>query len=257
MAAWDALYFKEAVYREDASKSPAWNRGAYLVEGAGHCGACHTPKTFLGGDELKREYQGYTLQGWFAPDITNSEDTGLGRWSAADIVEYLKGGHNKYSAAAGPMGEEVMDSSSQWTEDDLQAIAEFLKGSPVQRGSQRALPPGDPVMAAGAAIYWDACSACHKADGSGVAYLFPDIAHAPSVASREPTTLIRVVLQGAATVGTRDEPTAPQMPAFAWQLNDAQVAAVITYVRNSWTHAAPAVTEREVRSARASLALER
>jgi mono/diheme cytochrome c family protein len=256
LAAWDALYFKEGEYRENPSKSPTWNRGAYLVEGAGHCGACHTPKTSLGGDELKREYQGYSLQGWFAPDITNSEDAGLGRWSTNDIVEYLKRGHNKYSAASGPMGEEVMDSSSQWTEDDLQAIAEYLKGTPVQRGSQQPLSPGDPVMTAGAAIYWDACSACHKADGTGVAYLFPDIAHAPSVASREATTLIRVVLQGAGTVGTSDEPTAPQMPAFGWQLNDAQVAAVITYIRNSWTHAAPAVSEREVRSARASLALE-
>ena len=94
--------------------------------------------------------------------------------------------------------------------------------------------------------------ACHKADGSGIPYLFPDIAHAPSVAAREPTTLIRVVLQGAETTATDEEPTAPQMPAFGWQLNDAQVAAVITYIRNSWSHAAPPVTEREVRSARAS-----
>ena len=111
-------------------------------------------------------------------------------------------------------------------------------------------------MTAGAAIYWDACSACHKVDGSGVAYLFPDIARAPAIASRDPTTLIRVVLQGAETVGTNDEPTAPQMPAFGWQLTDAQIAAVTTYIRNSWSHAAPAVTAREVSSARASLARE-
>jgi mono/diheme cytochrome c family protein len=256
MAAWDALYFNEGEYRENPSKSPTWNRGAYLVEGPGHCGACHTPKTALGGDELKHTYQGYSLQGWFAPDITNDEDTGVGRWSPTDIVEYLKAGHNKYSAASGPMGEEVMDSSAQWTQEDLQAIAEYLKGLPAQHGSHRALPAEDPVVAAGAAIYWDACAGCHKADGSGVPYLFPDLAHAPSVASREPTTLIRVVLQGAETVATDAEPTAPQMPAFGWQLTDAQVAAVTTFIRNSWNHAAPAVTEREVRSARASLALE-
>jgi mono/diheme cytochrome c family protein len=253
MAVWDALYFKEGEFREDPSKSAAWNRGAYLVESAGHCGACHTPKTSLGGDELKHEYRGYALQGWFAPDITDNEDTGLGRWSPTDVVEYLKRGHNRYSAAAGPMGEEVLNSSSGWTEADLQAIAEYLKSLPSQRESPHPPAAGDPVMTAGAAIYWDACSSCHKADGSGVPYLFPDIAHAPSVAAREPTTLIRVVLQGAETTATDEEPTAPQMPAFGWQLNDAQVAAVITYIRNSWSHAAPAVTEREVRSARASL----
>ncbi len=257
MGVWDALYFKPGVYREDSSKSAAWNRGAYLVEGPGHCGACHTPKSALGGDELKHAYQGYTLQGWFAPDITNNEDTGLGRWSATDIVEYLKGGHNRYAAASGPMGEEVMDSSSQWTDADLQAMAEYLKGQPVERASGRPPPASDPLMTAGAAIYWDSCSACHKADGSGVPYLFPDLAHAPSVASREPTTLIRVVLQGANSAATDEEPTGPQMPAFGWQLTDAQVAAVTTYIRNSWSHAAPAVTEREVHSARASLALER
>ena len=256
MAVWDALYFKEGEFREDPSKSPEWNRGAYLVEGPGHCGACHTPKTSLGGDELKYAYQGYALQGWFAPDITDNEATGLGRWSPTDVVEYLKRGHNKFSAASGPMGEEVLDSSSRWTEADLRAIAGYLKGLSSQSESSHPPAAGDPVMTAGAAIYWDACSACHKADGSGVPYLFPDIAHAPSVAAREPTTLIRVVLQGAETTATDEEPTAPQMPAFGWQLNDAQVAAVITYIRNSWSHAAPPVTEREVRSARASLALE-
>ncbi len=257
MAVWDALYFKEGAFRQDPSKSPEWNRGAYLVEGPGHCGACHTPKTSLGGDELKHVYQGYALQGWFAPDITDNEGAGLGRWSSTDVVEYLKRGHNKFSAASGPMGEEVLDSSSQWTESDLRAIAEYLKGISSQTESSHPPAADDPVMTAGAAIYWDACSACHRADGSGVPYLFPDIAHAPSVAAREPTTLIRVVLQGAETTATDEEPTAPQMPAFGWQLNDAQVAAVITYIRNSWSHAAPPVTEREVRDARASLAMER
>ena len=258
MAVWDALYFKSGEYRENATKSPAWNRGAYLVEGPGHCGACHTPKTSLGGDKLKHEYQGYTLQGWFAPDITNNGDTGLGRWSATDIVEYLKGGHNRYSAASGTDGGGGHGlESSPWTDADLGAIAEYLQGAqPAQRDSLHPLSASDPGMTAGAAIYWDACSACHKADGSGVPYLFPDIANAPAVAARDPTTLIRVVLQGAETAATNEEPTAPQMPAFGWQLNDAQVAAVTTYIRNTWSHAAPAVTEGEVRSARATLALE-
>lgn len=257
MVFWDALYFTPGQYRADASQTATWNRGAYLVEGPGHCGACHTPKSWLGGDELKHAYRGYALQGWFAPDITNDDATGLGRWSSKDVVEYLRGGHNRYSAAAGPMGEEVMDSSSQLNDDDLAAVAEYLKHQPGSADHELPLTASDPLMTAGAAIYADTCSACHKGDGSGVPYLFPDIAHAPSVASRDPATLIRVVLQGASTVATDQEPTGPQMPAFGWQLSDAQVAAVTTYIRNSWTHAAPAVSEHDVRAARQALALER
>lgn len=257
MIFWDALYFTPGQYRPDASQSATWNRGAYVVEGPGHCGACHTPKSWLGGDEAKHALQGYALQGWFAPNITDDEASGVGRWSSADIVEYLKGGHNRFSAAAGPMGEEVMDSSSQLNDTDLAAIAEFLKHQAGSADRTRPLAADDPVMTAGEAIYADTCSACHKKDGSGVPYLFPDIAHAPSVAARDPATLIRVVLQGADTVATDQEPTGPQMPAYGWQLTDAQVAAVTTYVRNSWTHAAPAVTEHDVRSARQTLALER
>jgi len=150
-----------------------------------------------------------------------------------------------------------MDSSSQLDDADLAAIAEYLKHQPGTAEHDRPLAASDPVVTAGAAIYADICSGCHKADGSGVPYLFPDIAHAPSVASRDPATLIRVVLQGANTVATNQEPTGPQMPAFGWQLSDAQVAAVATYIRNSWTHAAAAVSEHDVRSTRQALALER
>ena len=110
------------------------------------------------------------------------------------------------------------------------------------------------MMLAGAAIYQDLCSACHRGDGHGVPYLIPDLATSSTAASREPTTLIRVVLRGAQTVATKDEPTGPAMPSFGWQLTDAQVAAVATYIRNSWGHAGPVLTEDEVRKARGNLA---
>lgn len=256
MRFWDALYFTPGEFQADPAQSAQRNRGAYLIEGPGHCGACHTPKTSLGGDELKREFQGYSIQGWFAPNITNDESSGLGRWSEVDIVEYLKRGHNRVAAAAGPMGEEVVDSSSKISDADLAAMADYLKHTPGQSDRARPVASSDPMMTAGSSIYEDLCSACHQKDGTGVAYLFPNIAAASSVASRDPTTLIRVVLQGAQSVATDAEPTGPAMPAYGWQLTDAQVAAVTTYVRNSWMHAAPAVTEREVRAARDALAAE-
>jgi len=254
MRFWDALYFNAGAFRPDAAHSAVWNRGAYLVEGPAHCGACHTPKTLLGGDEVQQQFQGYSIQGWFAPNITNDDGRGLHAWSTNDIVEYLKKGHNRISGAAGPMGEEVSNSSSRMTDDDLNAIAMYLKERPGQTPETSHVAANDPMMIAGAAIFQDLCSACHQADGHGVPYLIPDLGASSAVASREPTTLIRVVLRGAQTVATQEEPTSPAMPAFGWQLTNAQVAAVTTYVRNSWGHAAAAVTARDVHQARQSLA---
>jgi len=250
MRLWDALYFEPGPFKPDPGKSSAWNRGAYLVRGAGHCAACHTPKTSLGGDLTHQRLQGYSLQGWFAPDITGDMALGLGRWSVEDVVAYLKNGHNRFAAASGPMAEEVADSSSKMTDADLHAVAVFLKDQPGAATSGKPLGARDPQMVAGAAIYRDLCSACHQEDGTGVAYLIPNLAQASSVASRQPTSLLRVVIHGAQTVATAGEPTAPAMPAYGWQLTDAQIAAVTTYVRNSWGHAAPATSPGEAHKAR-------
>jgi mono/diheme cytochrome c family protein len=250
MRLWDALYFRPGEYRPQPQHSAQWNRGAYLVEGPGHCGACHTPKNFLGGDDNDQPYQGYVIQGWLAPDLSNDQQQGLSDWSVADIVDYLKKGHNRLAGASGPMGEEVSDSSSQLREDDLQAIATFLKDLPGQSRHVTALRGNDPVMRAGAAIYMDLCSACHAPDGQGVAYLIPNLAASNSVASPDPTTVLHVVLAGAQSVATAAEPTGPAMPGYAWQLTDLQVAAVASFVRNSWGHAAGAVSASQVHDAR-------
>jgi len=253
MRVWDALYFKPSVFHSDPGKPESWNRGAYLVTGPGHCGACHTPKTTLGGDKNDKALQGYSVQGWFAPDITGDSRRGLGDWSPQDIVEYLKNGHNRFAGAAGPMSEEVTHGSSQMSDEDLLAIATYLKDQRGQAPQTPAVPISNPAMVSGAAIYQDLCSACHRGDGRGVPYLIPDLAGSASVASAQPTSIVRVVLNGAKTVATQEEPTAPAMPSFKWQLSDAQIAAVATYVRNSWGHAAPATTADQVRKARKKL----
>lgn len=256
MSLWDRLYFTPGPFKSDRSKSVAWNRGAFLVEGPGHCAACHTPKTALGGDKTSDELEGYSIQGWFAPNLTSGEHTGLADWTPEDIVEYLKNGHNRFAAASGPMAEEVSDSSSHLSASDLDAIATYLKDQRSETSASTALPANDPVMTAGAAIYQDLCSACHKSNGTGVPYLIPNLAASTSVAARDPTTLIRVVLEGAQSVATKGEPTAPAMPAFGWQLSDAEIAAVTTYLGNSWNHATPPVTEHAVHEARSKLARE-
>jgi mono/diheme cytochrome c family protein len=252
MAAWNALYFTSGEFGPDPAKSAEWNRGAYLVEGLGHCGACHTPKSALGGDDNAHAFQGYALQGWFAPNITNDSERGLGRWSVADIAAYLKNGHNPTTASTGIMAEEITLSSSHMTDADLTAIATYLKALPDQTAATvAAIPASDPKMVAGEAIYADECSACHGPDGKGVPYLFPSLAGSSNVRSADPISLIRVVIEGARSVATAGEPTGPGMPSFAWKLSDDQAAAVLTYIRNAWGAAAPAVDATQVGKGRA------
>ena len=219
-----------------------------------HCGACHTPKSFLGGD-TSAQFKGFSIQGWHAPNITNNKQVGLSTWSVDDIVQYLKTGHNKVAAASGPMGEEVERSSSKISDQDLKAIAVYLKDQNApENAPPQAVDASDAVMKAGRAIYKDQCSACHQLDGSGVADLFPALRAAPSVRAADPASLIHVVMNGTKSVSTKQAPTGPGMPTYVWQLNDLQIAAVLTYVRNAWGNAAPPVSEDEVNTARSSLA---
>lgn len=253
MLGWNWLFFTPGPFKPDPQKPLEWNYGRYLVEGPGHCTSCHTTKNFLGGDKSSGYLRGNVVQGWFAPDLTNDQRTGLGRWSADDIVTYLKTGHNRTSTATGPMAEEISHSSSHWKDNDLKSVAAYLKSLPGRQDNPAPLGAADPVMVAGQAIYRDQCAACHMIDGKGVARLFPALAEAPSVRSDDPASLIRVILRGARTVATEAEPTAPGMPSYDWQLDDAQVAAVATYVRNAWKPVASAVSASAVKRARSDL----
>ena len=254
MGVWDALYFTEGAYRPDPAKSAEWNRGAYLVTGPGHCGACHTPKSALGGDKNSQYLRGGDLQAWFAPNITDDNNRGLGRWTNDEVVAYLQTGHNRISAATGPMAEVVSNSTSQMTTADLKAIATYLKSFAGVADAPARVAANDPRVVAGEAIYRDQCSACHMLDGRGIPQLFPSIAESSMVRSEDPQTLIRMVLRGARSVATAAEPTAPGMPSYGRQLDDAQVAAVLTYIRNAWGAAAPAVSAHQVTKARTHLA---
>jgi mono/diheme cytochrome c family protein len=250
MRGWDMLFFKPGTFKPDPNKSAEWNRGAYLVEGAGHCGACHTPKNALGADKSEA-LNGGVIQDWFAPRIANNMRDGTGAWSVDDIAEYLKTGRNKHSGATGLMSEVVRDSTSKLSDDDLKAIATYIKdvdGGP--NPPPPPAPPKDKKMSAGEAIFADSCSACHQADGSGVPRMFPPLAGNANVQSRDPTTIIRVILQGAQTAPTDKAPTAFSMPAFDWKLDDGQIAAVASYVRNTWGNSAPPVGPDQVGSLR-------
>jgi mono/diheme cytochrome c family protein len=254
MHVWDMLFFKEGRFKSDPNKSPELNRGAFLVTGPGHCGACHTPKNLLGADKKSAALQGGQIQDWFAPDITNDQARGLGSMSSDDIATLLKTGHNQVATVTGPMAEEVDDASSHFKDEDLKAIATYLKSLPGSGDKNTPLDASDPRMAAGKAIFRDTCSACHGLDGNGISNLFPALAKAPAVRSKDPTSAIRVVLRGARSVSTTAEPTAPAMPSYAWQLKDDQIAAVITYIRNSWGKVASPVSADDVSKEKSKLA---
>jgi mono/diheme cytochrome c family protein len=195
------------------------------------------------------------LAGWFAPNITADPHRGIGAWSVDDIVTYLKTGANRFDIASGPMAEMVEKSSQHWTDADLRAVALYLKdGRNADARAPQPLPAADKRMVAGQAIFGDRCAGCHLATGTGVPKLFPRLAQAPLVNGTDATSLIRVVLAGSQAGATHAAPTRPAMPSFGWNLADADIAAVLTYVRNSWGNAAPAVEAKEVGALRKSLA---
>jgi mono/diheme cytochrome c family protein len=251
MTAWNALSFSRGRFEPTAGKSEQWNRGAYLVQGLGHCGACHTAKNFFGADKTSRALKGGELQGWYAPNLTDDPRIGLGSWSVDAVVSYLKTGHNDISAASGPMAEVVAASTSQMTDADLKAMAIYLKDhAPLEASSRQPVSDQDRAMRAGQAVYLDNCAPCHSAGGTGIAKLFSALKESPSVLADDPISVIRVVLQGAQSVATDAAPTGAAMPAHGWKLTDDEVAAVVTYIRNSWGNAASAVSASDVKSAR-------
>jgi mono/diheme cytochrome c family protein len=247
MHGWNLLFFDEGSPPARQAAGPA--QGRYLVEALGHCGACHTPKNALGADKRGQYLQGGEIQGWFAPNLTGDARTGLGSWDEADIVEYLKTGRNARALASGPMSEVIEYSTSRLEDADLAAIAAYLKGVPAGAAAPLA-EPDRASMRAGEAIFVDSCSACHGSDGTAVPRAFAPLKGSAVVQSVNPATVIRIILEGAQATPTPQWPTAFSMPAYAWKLSDAQVAAVSTYVRNAWGNQAAEVKPAQVQKVR-------
>ncbi len=253
MAVWNLMEFDKGPYQPDASQTEEWNRGAYLVNGLGHCNTCHTTKNLLFGDKSGREYEGGLIDGWFAPNITGSKQYGLGDWSVDEVVSYLKTGANDRALASAGMAEVIVNSTSQMTDPDIRAMAVYLKSlEPSKDEPVTAVAADDPAMVAGAAIYKDNCAACHQDSGEGNPSLFLRLAGSSNVRSTDPTTGIRKIISGSRAVATDAAPTAPAMPSLAWRLDDQQIADVVTYIRNSGGNAGTPVSARTVKAIRKS-----
>jgi mono/diheme cytochrome c family protein len=249
MRVWNWLFLKPGIIMPDQAKGTAWNRGRYLVEGLSHCGACHTPKNFLGSDKRGQAFAGNRVDGMFAPRLDGAERGGLKSWSADDIAEYLQSGRNARSHAGQVMSEVVINSTSRMGDGDIRAIAVYLKSLPAGRPEPQVAPPAPAQMAGGEKIYKGACVACHEIDGSGAPRIYPPLPGNANLQSADPLSTIRIILDGAETITTPRAPNKGSMPGYA-KLSDQEIADVSTYIRNAWGNAAPAVTAIDVARAR-------
>jgi mono/diheme cytochrome c family protein len=236
LAVWDALFLRTGTFRPDPTQSAEVNRGAYIVQGLGHCGECHNGRNLLGDSRLARALQGAPIQDWYAPDITSDVHTGIGRFSDQQLFQFLKTGVAPgMGIAVGPMGEAVHDSLSKLTDADVRSIIAYLKSTSPEpsytTGHETAYAGPDP---AGRGTYLSNCASCHQLDGKGIPGSIPSLVGNGAVLAQGSADVIRVVLGG---IEAHDH-YAP-MPAVGAGMTDAQVASVVNYIRQAWGNAAP------------------
>ncbi len=246
LAFWDTLYATTPQNLPDPRHDAPWNRGAWIVTGPGHCGACHTPKTLLGGDIAARALEGGMVVGWVAPPLDGDLRTGLGAWREDEIASFLATGSAHGALASGPMAEVVEFSGARMTEADRAAIAHYLKSLPAPPAPPLPPRPSPAAMAAGEALYRLRCAPCHGRDGEGTKGLFPRLAGSALVEAERPDTVIHIIERGGRAVATDAAPTGAAMPGFAGRLDTQAIAAIATYIRNAWGNAAPAVAQRSL-----------
>jgi mono/diheme cytochrome c family protein len=258
---WRTLYLREGEYVANPAQSPEWNRGAYLVEGLGHCTMCHTAINALGGNSSAKQFEGGLIpaQDWYAPSLTSNREAGLGDWSIDDIVDLLHSGVSRRGAVFGPMAEVVYDSLQYLSEADVRAIAVYLKTLPT-RSTEAVSAPATVALTEqknrltplGKKIYEAQCAVCHATEGQGKLPHFPPLANNQSIQMNSAVNPIRMVLNGGYAPGTFKNPMPYGMPPFAQTLSDEEIAAVVTYIRTAWgNHGAP-VSAREVNTLRAA-----
>jgi mono/diheme cytochrome c family protein len=256
---WRTLFFTEGEYKPDPSKSEEWNRGAYLVEGLGHCGMCHTAINALGGSSESKAFEGglIPMQNWYAPSLTSNKEAGLGDWSIADITDLLRNGISNRGVVYGPMAEVTYNSLQYLNAEDIKAMAIYLKslgqGSPPE-AAMTTIPTAESslLLSLGKTVYERECASCHGAAGKGHPPHYPPLAGNPSIEMPSAVNAIRMVLNGGFPPGTAGNPMPYGMPPFAQALSDDEVAAVVTYIRTSWGNRGGAVSAREANQLRSA-----
>jgi mono/diheme cytochrome c family protein len=250
LAAWRALYFKPGVYKTDPAKSAQWNRGAYLVQGLGHCNECHAQRGTWGGLRGDATLSGgrIPVQDWYAPDLSTQANGGMQGWTEQDFIDLLKTGQSPKGTAFGPMADVVASSTQYLSDDDLRAVAVYLQSLPARPKPAPVAASFDSASLAdsGRDIYAKRCAGCHGENGKGVPNVYPPLDGNSSVVEPSGINAARAVLLGGFAPLTQGNPRPYSMPPYAQQLSDADVAAVVTYIRQAWSNRASAVEERDI-----------
>ncbi len=264
LSLWNMAFIDDQEYKPDPARSAQWNRGAYIIEGLGHCGSCHTPRGLAFQEKTMSAdgadgglfLAGGSLVAWYAPSLRNL-------WPAPEIAQFLQTGRNRHAAAYGSMTEVVHFSTQHLADTDLAAMAEYLNSlssnEPAPPPSSAA-SPAQPMAQAlyktrGGLGYVQFCSACHRLDGRGVAELFPTLADNPAVRSKDPSSVIHVVLSGWKSAETQRYPRSFGMPNFS-SLSDQELAEIVTFVRGGWGNQGEAVSPEQIKKIRDQIHLK-
>jgi alcohol dehydrogenase (quinone), cytochrome c subunit len=267
LAWWQVLFGGHSRFAPPAGATPEIARGAYLVEGAGHCGACHTPRGAAFEEKAIKDgpdgefLSGSELDGWYAKSLRH-EDVGLAGWSQLEIADFLKTGRNARTAAFGGMAEVVQHSAQHLSDADASAIAAYLVSLASRPGHAAAPKAVDATTAKlydsadrspGALGYVAQCAPCHRLNGQGTPRLFPALAGNAAVTTPDPSSVIQLTLAGGAMAKTPADKTHPSMPELS-RLDDLAVADILTFIRNSWGNEARPVSASDVAALRSAIA---
>jgi mono/diheme cytochrome c family protein len=238
MSFWSVLFNPDTRFEPDTSKSPEWNRGAYLAEALAHCGECHTPRNLAFALDNRQKFAGAVTAGWRAFNISSDKTTGVGNWSDQDLVSYLSIGHaDGHGTASGPMGEAVDHSLSQLTGEDIRAVVAYLRTVPATASPDLPATLAPPAPAShkqggtpdprGKMVFEGACVSCHGWTGESSISPFATLTGAWAVNDPSATNVVQIVISGT----KRETPAdAVSMPGFGNAYSDTEIAAVANYV---------------------------
>lgn len=266
LALWNAIFTEPGAYQAKVLSDAQWNRGAFLVQGLGHCGSCHTPRSVTMNEKALDERSalylaGAELDGWYAPSLRGDANTGLSRWSEDEVFRFLREGRNPHAVVFGSMADVFNNSTQYMTDGDLHAVAHYLKslpGDPARDGapwqydaaSNGHLALDQRLKVPGAQTFMAKCSGCHGIDGRGQGQWIPPLAGAASSMANTNVSSINVTLNGSGRVVSAGVPDAYRMPPFRKQLSDQEIADVLTFVRTSWGNRGGVVKSDEVKHLR-------
>jgi mono/diheme cytochrome c family protein len=248
---WKAAVLEPGPRAPDPTRSSEWNRGAYLVEGLGHCSACHTPRNTFLAEIISRRYGGGRIMSavdqhrerpWSAVNLTSSRD-GLASWSESELTKYLKSGFSRRAGTFGPMNEVIVNSLSKLSDADVHAMAAYLKTLAPIAAPVRVRARPDPR---GESIYEQRCKQCHLASGRGGILTAPPLAGSAVVQASDPASLINIILYGAPTPESLSSGPWEAMKPYADVLTNEEIAAVSNYIRASWGNESRPVSVAEI-----------